>query len=147
MNRLLGIIPASPKKNRHPARATANERPSIGMNQPGKVCKVTVVRDTVRWIWEASTQSRTAKTPLLKEWRFVRLEGFRVLTLEPERPIPPKSTCQPVCFAVVLVLRIKRLTRATPMGRASSPLSKEVSPHHSFHIKFQMAKTSIRMRH
>jgi hypothetical protein len=30
------------------------------------------------------------------------------------------------------------------MGRASSPLNKEVSPHHSFHIKLKTAKTPIK---
>jgi hypothetical protein len=37
MNRLLGKIQVSRMKNRHPARATAIERPSKGMNRPGKV--------------------------------------------------------------------------------------------------------------
>jgi hypothetical protein len=65
------------------------------------------------------------KTPLLCEWRLVRLDKFEKYRLK----VSAKPTCQPERFSVVSNLPIKRLTRATPTGQSALAASKEVSPH------------------
>jgi len=55
------------------------------------------------------------------------------------------AACQPHGFAVISELPIKRLTQATPRGRASSPLNKETSPHISIHSSLRATGFPIGM--
>ena len=146
INQLPGRIPTSPKKNRRPARATANERPSKGINQPGKVwriCGCERHRELASLGGQCPDSGKRSATP--QGVAFVHLEGLSGgepgsapgYLLDATKVNLPASG-----VPCTIDLRIRRLTRATPTGRASSPLSKEVSPHHSFHIKLRRRKLS-----
>jgi hypothetical protein len=111
MYRLLELRPASPKKSRRPARASAIKAAlQKGNYRQGQSAVGTAGKSAVHhMIWEASDQRRTAKTPFHSEWRFLHLAPKWA-------KVPAKYTCQPWRFTVVSDLPIKRLMRATRDG-------------------------------
>jgi hypothetical protein len=73
MNRLLEKNPASPKKSRHPARATANEA-ALKRDEPaGKVCSKWVEISPLQRYLGGQWPAQDSETPFRMEWRFVCL--------------------------------------------------------------------------
>jgi hypothetical protein len=64
--------PASQNHTRRPARATANERPSKGISQPGSLQMERRTEPPPLRCWEASDQQMHSEAPPLTGWRLLR---------------------------------------------------------------------------
>ena len=130
MYRPLAGCPADQSNSGHPARITANERPSKGKNQPGSLNRSG--GDNHRpFAWEASDQCGN-KTPPRLEWRFLRLgQVFPRGELSVGSPgypagyIPAPTVHLPqVNLRCSIRVAYQAADAGHPdMGRASSPLS------------------------
>jgi hypothetical protein len=141
INRLAGMNPGQPNEKQIPGKSN-RQRAALKRDEPaGKILKNL-------WLLETPQSSKSGR-PVPRSGKrnatpqgvvFVHLGAFWPMSRGPypEYHLDTTKVNLPASrLRCNIDLRIRRLTRATPTGRASSPLSKEVSPHHSFHIKLR----------
>ncbi|SPE28857.1 hypothetical protein SBA5_70022 [Candidatus Sulfotelmatomonas gaucii] len=131
MYRPLEERPASLSNTGHPARATANERPSKGKSLPGSLQPEQRKAATLHLAGRPVTKAGF-ETPL----RGVAFLTFGITSTRPllKKLLSTSRTCHAPGFAVLSELPIKRLTRATRAWvEQARRRAKQISPGTSVH--------------